>query len=193
MGLGSILKGAARLVWRADPRANALHELRRRLGGEPELPNGPVRRVLVVCQGNICRSPFAAELLRRGEPQLEVESAGLSATPGRCADPSALALAPRWGVTLGGHRAQSVTSHNLDWADLVLGMEGCHTVELTRRWPGCSDKVRLLGHFLQQGPFHIADPWGENEGVFAARFEQIKRAVTHLLDRLGDENRQSAS
>ena len=66
--------GRTLLVFRE--RQNALHEWRRSRGGIHELQRA-VRRVIVICYGNICRSPFAAEVLARRGPGLEVRSAGL--------------------------------------------------------------------------------------------------------------------
>ncbi|MBG0943674.1 protein tyrosine phosphatase, partial [Escherichia coli] len=46
--------------------------------------------ILVVCVGNICRSPTAERLLQRYHPELKVESAGLGALVGKGADPTAI-------------------------------------------------------------------------------------------------------
>lgn len=49
--------------------------------------------ILVVCVGNICRSPTAERLLQRYHPELKVESAGLGALVGKGADPTAISVA----------------------------------------------------------------------------------------------------
>ena len=49
--------------------------------------------ILVVCVGNICRSPTAERLLQRYHPELKVESAGLGALVGKGADPTAISIA----------------------------------------------------------------------------------------------------
>ena len=67
----------ARTLLQSDLRRDAFYEWRRRLTGEPALPAGPIRTVLLICQGNICRSPFAERCLARYAPDLEVKSAGL--------------------------------------------------------------------------------------------------------------------
>ncbi|VDZ78083.1 protein-tyrosine phosphatase [Salmonella bongori] len=50
-------------------------------------------KILVVCVGNICRSPTAECLLQRFHPSLTVASAGLGALVGKGADPAAASVA----------------------------------------------------------------------------------------------------
>jgi len=171
---------AARIVLQPELRQDAFHEWRRRLIGEPALPAGPIRKVLVICQGNICRSPFAERRLARHSPQLEVQSAGLRTKPGSPAAPGAIRTARRFGVDLGDHAAQSLEPELLGWADLILGMQGRHSIQLRRSWGIAPDKVRLLGDFLPDPPHAIDDPWGESDDVFGAAFDRIEGAVRRL-------------
>ena len=72
-----------------------------------------------------------------------------------------------------------------DWADLILGMQGHHGVQIARRWPEVRSKVRLLGDYLPGPPHAIEDPWGRDDAVFRANFERIALAVEGLGARLG--------
>ena len=56
--------------------------------------------ILVVCVGNICRSPTAERLLQRYHPELKVESAGLGALVGKGADPTAISVAAEHQLSL---------------------------------------------------------------------------------------------
>lgn len=56
------------------------------------------QRILVVCTGNICRSPVAEAMLRDALPGLEVHSAGLGALAGHGVEPTAAALARADGL-----------------------------------------------------------------------------------------------
>lgn len=178
------VRRAGALVVSSDERANALHEWRRRRGGEPELPPDPVRRVLVICLGNICRSPFAEGLLASQRPELALRSAGLLAGAGAPADATAQRVAARFGVDLAAHAARRLADEDVDWADLILAMEGQHVARLARQWPAGGSKTRLLGDFLPSPPFAIRDPWGQGEDVFARTFERIEAAVEQLSARL---------
>jgi protein-tyrosine phosphatase len=172
----------ARTLLQPDLRRDAFYEWRRRLTGEPPLPAGPIRTVLLICQGNICRSPFAERRLARHSPNLEVKSAGLDTRAGSPAPQGAIRTAQRFGVDLGDHAARSLDLEPelLRWADLIVGMQGRHTTQLSRNWGIAPGKIRLLGDFLPSPPHAIDDPWGESDDVFAAAFARIEDAVQRL-------------
>jgi protein-tyrosine phosphatase len=177
---GSWPGAVARIFLQPELRQDALHEWRRRLIGEPALPAGPIRRVLVVCQGNICRSPFAERRLARYAPKLDVQSAGLDTEPGSRAAPAAIRTARRFGVDLDDHAARLLAPELLGWADLIVGMQGRHRTQLSRSWGIAPGRIRLLGDYLPDPPHAIEDPWGENDAVFAAAFDRIESAVRRL-------------
>jgi len=178
------LRSAAELALSARARQNALSEWRRRCMGEPSLPNPSIRRVLVVCQGNICRSPFAAALIAHHRRDLELRSAGLEAGEGVAAHGDALRAAQRFGVDLGGHRARRLEEGDVAWADLILAMEGHQAVQVAKSWPSAKMRIRLLGDFLPAPPFAIGDPFGQGDATFAASFERIALAVERMIPRI---------
>jgi protein-tyrosine-phosphatase len=81
-------------------------------------------RVLVLCHGSVNRSPFVAELIRKEKPNWNVQCAGLKTKPGRPATPKARLAAQRIGLDLSCHRSQPVTEGLVDFADIVLYMDG---------------------------------------------------------------------
>jgi len=171
---------AGKLVLSARVRQDALWEWRRRRHGPPALPTGSITNVLVVCHGNLCRSPFAASLLAEKRSDLSVRSAGLFASEGEPADSAALRVARQFGVALDAHRTQRVSDADLAWSHLVLGMEGHHAVWFRRFGPEQSRKTLLLGDFLPEPPHRLEDPWGLGDEVFAMTFERIGSAVQRL-------------
>jgi protein-tyrosine phosphatase len=180
------VRRAGRLALDRDARADALHEWQRRLGGEPELPRGPIEKITVVCHGNICRSPFAALLLEREGRGLTVRSAGFAAQAGKPAEPAAVRAAARFGVALDAHAARRLSAEDVAWADLVLAMEGHHVARIAEQGAAAAPRVRLLGDFLSAPPFAIDDPWGRSDEVFAATFERMALAVRRLAARIGE-------
>jgi protein-tyrosine phosphatase len=117
-------------------------------------------------------------------PELAVRSAGFIAGAGNPADPAALRVAARFGVDLASHEARRLAVEDVDWADLILAMEGDHAARLAQLWPTGRSKTRLLGDFLPSPPFTIRDPWGQGEDVFVRTFESIQAAVEQLSAKL---------
>jgi protein-tyrosine phosphatase len=144
--------------------------------------------VLVICHGNLCRSPFAAAVLGRALPALTIASAGLAAGEGGAADPSAACAAARRGISLGAPRTRRVGAAELRGADLVLGMEGRHVEAALLLAPERRGRVRLLGEFLPAPPYTIPDPWGRDDAVFDQVFERIELAAQELVRVLGQRN-----
>ncbi len=178
------LRPLVQILRSSDERRDAFWELRRRVGSEPSLPEPRIRNVLVVCLGNICRSPFAERLLATECPRLLVHSGGFEARDGAPAESDAIRVAAEFGVDLSDHAAHRITIADLEWADLVVGMTGRHHYTVRDRWAAHTPKVRLLGDFLEAPPHAIADPWGCPEAEFRNVYSQIRLAIERLSARL---------
>jgi hypothetical protein len=81
------------------------------------------RRVLVVCYGNVCRSPYLEAVLRRAMPDIRVESAGFVG-PGRPVPPFSLAVSAERGLNLSTFRSRQLVPAIIRDADLIVAM-GC--------------------------------------------------------------------
>ena len=179
------LRTIARALLRADHRRDLRHEWQRRLRGTPLLPPGRIENILVLCHGNICRSPFAAAWLARRLPGAQIRSAGIAAGDGEGPETTACAVAAaRWGLDLSSHRTRALRASDLAWADLVLVMEGRHVAPIGRCDPRALPRTRVLGHYLARPPYAIGDPWGHGEEVFAATFSKIQTAADELARRI---------
>jgi protein-tyrosine phosphatase len=123
--------------------------------------------VLVVCTGNICRSPMAQGMLKGALPphlraRVEVRSAGTYAVYGNAATPDAIAAAAHFGVDIGSHRARLLSKEMIFHADLILAMEEHHLKTIRSAFLFKRAPVRLLGSFDPRGgPWEIDDPYGE--------------------------------
>ena len=177
------LRRVGRTLLIFENRQNVIHEWKRSRAGPPRL-DATVRRLLVICYGNLCRSPFAAELLARRFPSGEVRSAGLEARDGTAAEPAAIRMALRHGIDLRTHAAHRIRGDDVAWADLIIAMEGHQCARIRRRWPEGAAKTHLLGDFFDRGPFLIADPYGHDDEVFAATFDRISQGVKVLARKL---------
>src|SRR5690554_584275 len=129
--------------------------------------------ILLVCIGNICRSPVAAALLKRHFPDKAVHSAGISALVGRPAHATAQEIALAQGLDLSGHRARQVTESMCSDADLILVMESHQQRELATRYPLARGKICCLGETQDGKLLEIADPYRRPREAF----EQAHAAI----------------
>ena len=141
------------------------------------------KNILVVCHGNIIRSPFAAFLLGQslGEhPRVSIASAGLEALPGRPAHPTALRQAAERRVDISAHAASRVARDVVNRSDVIFVMDIGQLLLLRRRFPGAAAKTFLLTSLAPETPLEIRDPVDGDESVFHACFDHITRAVRPL-------------
>ena len=142
-------------------------------------------RILVVCTGNICRSPVAEYLLRdalvKAGRKADIRSAGVGALVNHGADPTAIEIMHGRGIDLGPHRAQQASHALCRWAELVLVMEGHHRDALGDIDPAVRGKTFLLGHWAKQ---EIPDPYQRSREVWDDSVRRIDEGVAAWLKRL---------
>jgi len=177
-------RNIGRFLRRASFRWDVYYEWRRRIKGPPALPAGRIERVLVLCQGNVCRSPFAAEWLRQRLPSLQIRSAGLRATEDGDPDAMTQDVAHDFRVALTGHRTRRASTDDLRWAQLILAMQGHHLPAIGSLDSAARPRTRLLGDYLSASPYGIPDPWGRGELALRATFERIVLAGERLAHQL---------
>jgi protein-tyrosine phosphatase len=145
----------------------------------PPVP-GDIKRLVFVCQGNICRSAFAHAIAR--QEALHAVSFGLSTSKGRPAHPPAIIAAERMGISLSDHRTLGIEDYHPLPGDLVLAMEvrQLHTLARNKR---LKDIPRtLLGLYLRPAVPHLHDPYALNEAYMASCLQRIERAVVNLKE-----------
>lgn len=122
------------------------------------------KSVLVVCVGNICRSPTGERLLNKYSPQLKIDSAGLGALVGNEADKSAQAAALKHNLSLDNHHAKQITAEMCRHYDLILVMEKQHINDISKLAPEVRGKTMLFGHWV--GQIEIPDPYRKSMEAF---------------------------
>jgi len=135
--------------------------------------------VLVVCKGNICRSPFAERYLALRHPSAgrRVSSAGYHPKTGRPSPAAAIEAARTLGVDLGSHASRIVDESMIDAADMVLVFDHENTEVLTRRFPAVRTKLHRLAVLRSDGAAEIADPYGGDVAAFAECYRVIAAAL----------------
>lgn len=167
-------------VNRAAAGAANVGVLRRavRRWAESRIPT-TARRVLFVCKGNICRSPYAEFAARRafGEGRgWEFLSAGLEATSGARPPDAAVRVGSERSIDLSRHEARTLAEIPPYWADAVFVMEPLQVVD--RGLESYRRRCRVLPLGVVTGAALIADPYGQGDAVFRACFDEIDAAIT---------------
>jgi len=111
--------------------------------------------ILVVCTGNVCRSPIAEGVLRSlledrfGDRSPSVASAGTAGWAGSPADPGSVAAAAELGVDISEHRGRLLTPAQLDESALVLAMAAEHRTAVGRSRPEVGDRTFTLKELVR--------------------------------------------
>jgi protein-tyrosine-phosphatase/predicted ATP-grasp superfamily ATP-dependent carboligase len=167
---------ALKKLWLRRRRLARLGRRHRRIWGGV-MP--PVKHVLFVCVGNICRSPFAEALARREIPTVEVTSVGLDAREGRPSPPAMQEVARSMGIDLGRWSSKRARPSHVASADLILAMDLEVVDRLVAEFPEAAPRTTLLGYF-GGGPPEITDPYGRSETETRRVLERIDASVRRL-------------
>lgn len=143
------------------------------------------RTIVVVCYGNICRSPYLEALLRRALPDIRVSSAGFVG-PGRSVPEHSRVVAARRGIDLGSHRSQMVSRELLRSADLVIVMDANQARALRRGFGVDAGRIIIAGDLdpLRSGTRAILDPWNRPIEDFESSFARLDRCADRLTSLL---------
>lgn len=133
-----------------------------------------INNILVVCIGNICRSPMAEYFLKHQYPKLQIESAGISGLIGHAADEKASLCMQRFGIDMSSHVAKKLNAELIKKADLVLVMSQNQQKHIEQTWPFAKGKTFRLGHW--QGK-NVADPYQHDQAFFDETCQLIQDCI----------------
>ena len=150
------------------------------------------KRILLVCTGNICRSPLAAALLERalterGITGIVVESAGTGAWDGAPVSEGAYLVGLERGLDLSGHRARLLTRELADGADLVLTMARHHRARADEL--GGEGHVFVLGEYAGRDgdEAEVSDPFGGDLDVYRDTCAELEALIQGAVERIVKE------
>ncbi|HHY2533285.1 TPA: protein tyrosine phosphatase [Klebsiella variicola] len=139
--------------------------------------------ILVVCTGNICRSPIGERYLQKLLPDKKIASAGVGALKNHDADENAVNIALKHDLSLDGHKGKQFTASLARQFDLILAMEKSHIEQISRIAPEVRGKTMLFGQWI--GMRDILDPYQKSEEAFASVYDLIEQASKRWAEKLG--------
>ncbi|MDE4455145.1 low molecular weight protein-tyrosine-phosphatase [Psychrobacter sp. DAB_AL62B] len=137
--------------------------------------------ILVVCVGNICRSPMAEALLKQRFPNKTIDSAGVGALVSYPADPAALEIMSKQQIDINDHAAKQIDEHLAKQADIIFTMSDGQTKWIEERWPFCRGKTFKLGHWMDKD---IADPYKHEMSAFKTAYQDIVDGIAQWADKI---------
>ncbi len=148
-------------------------------------------KYLMVCLGNICRTPIAVGLLRKKLAYIgsksEVDSCGFEPYHiGDEADPRAIKVMAEHGIDISDHRAKLFHPDNFKKFDYIFAMDSFILDDIKRMAKSDEDlkKVDLLLNVAYPGMnCEVPDPYyGDTEGFFKT-YEIINKGLDALIEK----------
>ena len=143
-----------------------------------------MKTILVICTGNVCRSPVVAALLknRLASHNLDhwvIHSAGTQVNSSVPASVfSVEVIAEVENIDISPHRSKPVSAEMVDEADLILCMAARHTTALNQAFPSGSQKIVLLSEMSNETRFDVVDPFGKDKTAY----QNMVQTVTEMVD-----------
>ncbi len=146
--------------------------------------------ILVLCTGNICRSPMAEGLLRHAlagqagpVKALRVVSAGVAARAGEPVSENSVIALKKTGIDISGHCSRPVTQEMLDHALVVFVMTESHRSIIQYKAMPVPSHLHLFREFLPPpAEQEIGDPYGGPLKVYESSRDEMVEAIPSLLE-----------
>ncbi len=153
-------------------------------------------KILMVCLGNICRSPLAEGILREKARQKglnwHIDSAGTGSWhEGELPDSRSIRTARKYGIDITYQRARQIQPSDFEHFDLILTMDQDNRDDvraLARELDATEDKVELIMNYVFPGEnISVPDPYWNDDG-FEAVFRMLDQACEQLVEQLAHKS-----
>lgn len=152
-------------------------------------------RILMICLGNICRSPMAEGALRARveaaglQRRVEVDSVGTGGWhAGNPPDPRAIACAARNGVDIGMLRARQLNAADFSHYDHLLCADADNLADVLARAPDAQSRkrVQLLSDFASAANAPVPDPYYGDDSDFDHAWSMVDGMAEAIVGRIAD-------
>jgi protein-tyrosine phosphatase len=140
-----------------------------------------VRRLVFICYGNICRSPFAEYLAR--SKGLEAISYGLHCKGEKGADPRAIEFAKSQGIDMVNHRTTNIKDYQKRVGDLFVVMEPEHVDDLKSAL-GFVEQITIATLWNSRRSAYLHDPYSANKLFFEKCEWKLVEAISMLQSKM---------
>jgi protein-tyrosine-phosphatase/predicted ATP-grasp superfamily ATP-dependent carboligase len=139
------------------------------------------KKILFVCRGNICRSPFAEKYSRTIFPEnIHIFSCGYIQQDGRESPPEAISTAKKFGIDLSDHRALHITEEMMQNSDLVIVFDESNLRMLLEKFPQNKSKIWFLSEICTDIPIDIEDPFRKD----CEMYEKVYSEIACCIDKI---------
>ena len=145
--------------------------------------------VLILCIGNICRSPVAEGLLKKLSEQhqlgLAISSAGVHAMVDEPAQPYSIEVTREHAIDITAHRARQLTTEIVYEHDIILVTDETVRKIAMQQYPFATGKIKKLGNFRNQ---EILDPYRQPKEAFENMYANIEICLQDWLHKIWGVN-----
>ena len=138
--------------------------------------------VLMVCLGNICRSPLAHGIFQNlvADQNIKVDSAGTANYhTGAAPDPRSIEIATIHGINISRQKARQFVVEDFDQFDYIYVMDYSNQQNVLRLARNDQDRAKV--HLLL-GDAEVEDPYYGGKEGFSVVFNKIQKACQHILE-----------
>ncbi len=148
-----------------------------------------MKKVLMVCLGNICRSPLAEAILQSKVDSKEVlvDSAGTAAYHiGNLPDKRSIEVAAKYGLNINNQRARKFVAADFDEFDFIYAMDksNYNNILLLAKNADDKQKVKLIVNEISQDNHSVPDPYYGRDQGFENVYNMLDKACTVIANKL---------